>query len=157
MIGKEMAIYLGTDHRGFKLAEELYSWLLGQNTPVTNIGAEKYDEADDYVDYAVDVARRVAQLTRDGVIARGIVLCGSGVGVDVAANKVKGVRCGLGLNPEQVKESREADDINVLALAADHTNQEKAKEMVKVFLETDFSGLARHKRRLEKIAEFENS
>lgn len=155
MIGKEMAVYLGTDHRGFKLAEELYAWLLGQNIPITNVGAEKYDEDDDYVDYACDVARRVAQLTKNSVIARGIVLCGSGVGVDVVANKVRGIRCGLGLNPEQVKEAREDDDINVLAIAADYTTEKQAKEMIKVFLETDFSGLARHKRRLEKISRLE--
>ena len=78
-------------------------------------------------------------------------MCGSGVGVDIVANKISGIRCGLGINPEQVKSAREDDDINVLALAADHTTEKQAKEMIKIFLETPFSGEERHKRRLEKI------
>lgn len=156
MIGKELAIYLGTDHRGFKLAEGLYAWLLGQNTPITNVGAEKYDENDDYVDYAVDVARRVTQLTKNGITSRGIVLCGSGVGVDVVANKIKGIRCGLGISAKQIKEAREDDDINVLAIAADYTSEIDAKEMIKVFLETPFSGEERHKRRIQKISKIES-
>lgn len=155
MIGEKVGVFIGTDHRGYKLAEELYLWLMDQHVSVKNVGAELLDPEDDYVEYAKKVAHTVANDIKLGRISRGIVLCGSGVGVDVVANKVKGIRCGLGINPEQVKSTREDDDINVLALAADHTIAEQAKEMVKVFLETDFSEEERHKRRLEKIASLE--
>ena len=157
MVGEKLKVYLGSDHRGFKLAEELYAWLLGQGMDIKNLGAEELNQEDDYVDYAKEVGVVVASDAKHDRVSRGIVLCGSGVGVDVVANKVKGVRCGLGLNAEQVKSAREDDDINVLAIAADHTNEEEAKEMIKVFLETDFSGVDRHKRRLEKIESYENS
>lgn len=155
MIGEKVGVFIGTDHRGYKLAEELYLWLMDQHVSVKNVGAELLDPEDDYVEYAKKAADIVANDIKLGRISRGIVLCGSGVGVEIVANKTKGIRCGLGLNPEQVKSAREDDDINVLAIAADHTNQEQAKEMVKVFLETDFSEEERHKRRLEKIASLE--
>lgn len=157
MIGDKVKVYLGTDHRGFKLAEELNIWLLEQTIDVKNVGAEKLDPDDDYVEYAREVAVVIASDAKMDRTSRGIVLCGSGVGVCVVANKVKGVRCGLGINAEQVKSAREDDDINVLAMAADHVSEIEAKEMVKVFLETEFSNEERHKRRLEKIEKYENS
>lgn len=156
-INDKLKVYLGTDHRGFKLAEELYIWLFEQNIDIKNVGAEELDPEDDYVDYAREVAVVVASDAKLERTSRGIVLCGSGVGVCVVSNKVKGIRCGLGINAEQVKSAREDDDINVLAIAADHTSEEQAKEIVKVFLETDFSGEERHKRRLEKIEKYEGS
>lgn len=151
MIGEKVGVFIGTDHRGYKLAEELYLWLMGQHVSVKNVGAETLDPEDDYVDYAKKVADTVANDIKLGRISRGIVLCGSGTGVCVVANKIKGIRCGLGLNTNQVKSSREDDDINVLALAADFTTINAAKEMIKVFLESSFSGEARHVKRLEKI------
>lgn len=157
MIGIKVKVYIGTDHRGFKLAEELYVWLLEQNIDIKNIGAEKLDSDDDYVEYAREVAVVVASDEKLGRTSRGIVLCGSGVGVCVVANKVKGIRCGLGINAEQVKSAREDDDINVLAIAADYASEEEVKEMIKVFLETDFSDEERHKRRLKKIKKYEDS
>lgn len=155
MIGEKIGVFLGTDHRGFKLAQEIYLWLLDQRVSVKNVGAENLVPDDDYVDYAKEVAHTVANDIKLGRISRGIVLCGSGVGVDVVANKIKGVRCGLGLNSQQTKEAREDDDINILAIAADYTSVEDAKEMIKVFLETDFSQEERHKRRIEKITALE--
>lgn len=154
-MGEKLKVYIGTDHRGFKLAEELYIWLLEQNIDVKNVGVEKLDPDDDYVEYAREVAVVIASDAKMDRTSRGIVLCGSGVGVCVVANKVKGVRCGLGINAEQVKSAREDDDINVLAIAADHVSEIEAKEMVKVFLETEFSNEERHKRRLEKIEKYE--
>jgi len=155
MIGEKVGVFIGTDHRGIKLAEEIYLWLLGQHVSVKNVGAEKLDSDDDYVDYAEEVAHTVVNDIKLGRISRGIVLCGSGVGVDIVANKISGIRCGLGINPEQVKSAREDDDINVLALAADHTTEKQAKEMIKIFLETPFSGEERHKRRIDKIKQLE--
>lgn len=157
MIGDKVKVYLGTDHRGFKLAEELNIWLLEQTIDVKNVGAEKLDQDDDYVEYAREVAVVIASDAKMDRTSRGIVLCGSGVGVCTVANKVKGIRCGLAINPQQVKEAREDDDIQVLAIAADHVSEEEAKGMVKVFLETEFSNEERHKRRLEKIEKYENS
>ena len=152
-----MKVYLGADHRGFKLAEELFVWFAENNIAVVNAGPSEYNPHDDYVDYAAEVAKRVSQVVGYGhEDTRGIVICGSGVGVDIAANKIKGVRCGLGFSVEQVLSARKDDDINILALAADFIDEKQAKEIVKVFLETPFSGEERHKRRIEKIKKLES-
>jgi RpiB/LacA/LacB family sugar-phosphate isomerase len=82
---------------------------------------------------------------------KGILICGSGVGVCIAANRVKGVRCGLGLNKKQVVDARRHDDMNVLALAADYVSFEEARGMVEAFLKTEFDGEEKHKRRIEKL------
>lgn len=155
MIGEKVGVFIGTDHRGFKLATELYLWLIDNRVSVKMLGAKELDPNDDYVDYAKEVAHVVSNDTKLGRISRGIVLCGSGVGVDVVANKIKGIRCGLGITPAQVKEAREDDDINVLAIATDYTSEKDAKEMIKAFLETPFSGEERHVRRIEKIHNLE--
>ena len=138
-----MKVYLGADHRGFKMKEELQEWLarldLGSGEvkyEVEDCGARELDKDDDYVEYAYKVAEKV----NDGEEGRGIVLCGSGVGVEVVVNKIDGVRGGLGLNAEQVRAARRDDDINVLAIAADFTSFNLVKEMVEVFLGTEFSG-----------------
>jgi ribose 5-phosphate isomerase B len=152
---KDIEVYLGTDHRGFNLAEKLYSWLLGENVPVINLGAQNLDPDDDYVDYAQKVAEAVSEDSKKGLSSKGIVLCGSGVGVDVVANKIEGIRCGLALNVEQVVSARKDDDINILAIAADYTDENIAKEMIQSFLETEFDNLKRHERRIEKITNLE--
>lgn len=153
-----MKVYLGADHRGFTLAEEIFVWLAEQNIAVVNVGATELIPSDDYVDYAQDVAQRVSQaLGYSHEDTRGIVICGSGVGVDIAANKIKGVRCGLGFSVEQVRAARKDDDINILALPADFIDETQAKELVKVFLETPFSEEERHKRRIAKIKKIENN
>lgn len=152
-----MKVYVGADHRGFTLAEELLVWLMENNVAVVNVGPSKRIPTDDYVDYAQDVAKRVAQVIGFGHDdTRGIVVCGSGVGVDITANKIKGIRCGLGFSVEQVKNARADDDINILALASDFVNEAQAKEIVKAFLETPFSREERHKRRIEKISKLES-
>jgi ribose 5-phosphate isomerase B len=159
-----MKVCLGADHRGFKLKEFLRGWLQGLGHEVIDCGAFELDEKDDYVDYTIKVGRSVVGDVRStppipplkrGGEKRGIVICGSGVGVCIAANKVKGIRCGLGLNADQVKDARMHDDINVLALAADFVDARQAKTMVEVFLNTKFSGKERHRRRLRKISELE--
>lgn len=143
-----MKIYLGADHRGFKLKESLKSWLIQQNHQVVDHGNKVLDSSDDYVDYALQVAQSVTENNS----ARGIVICGSGAGVTFATNKMKGVRATLGFKTQQVKDSREDDDINILALAADYSNREEAQQMVKAFLETDFKAEERHLRRLDKVS-----
>ena len=147
-----MTIYIGSDHRGFKLKELIESTLMETGHEVIDLGNETYDEQDDYPKFASRVAEHVSARPET---ARGIVLCGSGVGVDIVANKFKSIRSGLILNPEQAFASRNDDDTNVLALAADFLTPEQAQAIVKVWLETPFSGGERHKRRLGEIEELE--
>lgn len=146
-----MKIYLGSDHRGFGLKEKISQWLFENKYDFTDLGADSLDPDDDFTVYA----ERVASVVANGKDARGILLCGSGVGADVAANKFDGIRASIGKSVEQVKAGRNDDDMNVLVIAADFTREEEAKEMVKTFLETDFSGRSRFKRRLSEISKIE--
>lgn len=146
-----MKIYLGADHRGFELKEKVAKWLFEMGYEFLDIGAQFLDPKDDYPKYASEVASLVAE--NKG--SRGILLCGSGVGADVVASKFDGVRAAIGKSPAQVKAGRNDDDMNVLVLAADYTNEDEAKEMVKMFLETKFSGKSRYRRRLKEISKLE--
>ncbi|MEK7087543.1 MAG: RpiB/LacA/LacB family sugar-phosphate isomerase [Patescibacteria group bacterium] len=149
-----MIIYLGADHRGFQLKESLEKFLKEQGYEVIDAGNGDLDENDDYPDFAKLAARAVSQ---DPINRRGILICGSGAGVDIVANKFKGVRSVLAANVEQAKMSRNDDDTNILSLAAEFTNEDEAKEIAKAWLETPFSGEEKHKRRLEKINEIEEN
>ena len=144
-------IYIGADHRGLNLKEKVAGWLFEWKYEFQDLGAETLDLNDDYTKYAADVASLVA----DNKQSLGILLCGSGVGVDIMANKFDGVRSSIGKNPDQVKAGRNDDDMNILVLAADFTDENEAKEMVKAFLETKFDGKTRHERRLEEIEKIE--
>lgn len=144
-------IYIGADHRGFELKAKINTWLSNRGYEFEDLGAYEYNHDDDYVDYAIDVAQKVKSS------GRGIVICGSGVGVEIAANKVTGVRCGLGFAEDQVHAARKDDNINVLAIAADNTDETKALKLVEQFLETEFVETDRYLRRIEKIARYENS
>lgn len=148
-----MKLYIGADHRGFEVKEKLIPWLAEQGHDVVDCGNEKYDKDDDFPDFAFPVADNVADAacSTPGVEARGIVICGSGGGVTIAANKVPGIRCVLGMNAKDVEHNRAHDDANVLALAANFTDIEDMKKMITVFLKTSFSGEAKYKRRLRKI------
>ena len=155
-----MKIYLGADHRGFRLKGNIKTWLSEWGYEFADLGADHLDPADDYTLYAERVASTVgshyAQATRDkNESVFGILLCGSGVGVDVVANRIDGVRASIGKSAEQVKAGRNDDDMNVLVIAADFTQEEEAKKMTKVFLETKFAGRERFKKRLEDIKKIE--
>lgn len=139
-------LYIGADHRGFELKENLKSYLASSGEEMEDLGNTNYDPDDDFNDPALTVARKVAETG-----GRGVLLCGSGVGMDIVANKVTGVRAGLGFDAEQVRLARSHDDINVLVLAADYLDESQAKELVDAFLKTEFSGKERYRRRLEKI------
>ncbi len=147
-------IYIGSDHHGFELKAKINEWLTGRELEFEDAGAFEYDSGDDYVDFAIDVAQKVARAPEAN---RGIVLCGSGVGVEIAANKVQRIRCGLGFEEDQVFASRKDDNINVLALAADNTDEFKAIELVEKFLETEFVRSDRYLRRIEKISRYEKA
>jgi len=146
-----MKIYLGADHRGYLLKEKIARFLFEKGYSFEDMGALSLSPDDDYPLYAEKVASMIASSPKD----RGILVCGSGVGVLVVANKFDGVRAGLGINKEQVVAARNDDDINVLALASDFTDEKQALEMVLAFLETPFSGKAKHKKRIEDISRIE--
>ncbi len=149
-----MKIYIGADHRGYKLKEKLARWLFEWKYDYTDMGADKLDPKDDYTVYAEKVASMVGSPTSYKA-SRGILICGSGIGVDVVANKFDGVRASIGKSAAQVKAGRHDDDMNILVLAADYTSESDAKEMVKVFLETKFAAKARYRRRLADITKIE--
>lgn len=146
-------IYLGADHRGFELKQRLFKRLQDEGYEVTDLGNDHLDPGDDYVDFANSVAQAVTSFPEN----KGVVLCGSGVGVDIVANKIDGIRCALVDNPQIAKQSREHEDANIIALPADILDEEKAFEIVKIFLTTEFSEEARHLRRLEKLKEVEKN
>ena len=152
-----MKIYIGSDHRGFHLKEKIFKWLVENDYLVEDMGAYEYDKEDDYTLYAEKVASVVgaSSVTKATEDIRGVLLCGSGVGVDIVANKFDGVRASVGIDSEQIKSGRKDDDMNILVLAADHTGEHKAKDMVKAFLETKFDKKTRHKRRLSEIEKIE--
>ncbi len=148
-----MIIYLGADHRGFALKESIKKMLTDEGYAVEDLGAPAMVPDDDYPDYAAAVAAKVAKGPAE---RRGIVACGSGFGVDVVANKFKGVRAALAMSPDHVYAGRHDDDVNVLALAAEYIAPEDALKMVHVFLSTPFDEKdARFARRLGKIGEIE--
>lgn len=145
-------IYLAADHRGFNLKEELKKYLLEQKYEVEDVGAFEYNQNDDYVDFARLASEKIAA---DPSKNNGIFICGSGHGMDVVANKFKGVlasKCG---DKECVVQSREHGNSNVLTLGADYLTLEQAKEIVDAWLKTPFTGEERHVRRLNKIQEIE--
>ncbi len=146
-----MVIYLGADHRGFKLKEFIADFLKERGYEVADIGNSEYDESDDYVDFAKKVAEKISLTPSD----RGILVCGSGVGMDVVANKFRKVRSALAMSPDQVYDARHDDNVNVLSIAADFTSEADAQKLVNTFLETPFGGEERLNRRLDKITQIE--
>ncbi|MDP3949012.1 MAG: RpiB/LacA/LacB family sugar-phosphate isomerase [bacterium] len=148
-----MVIYIGADHRGFKLKESMRDFLKNKGYEVVDMGNARYDESDDYVDFAKEVAKKVGLNPDD---SRGILICGSGVGMDVAANKFKAVRSVLAISSDHVYAARHDDNVNVLSLAANFINEADAQKIVNVFLETPFEKEERYQRRLNKIEQIEN-
>jgi len=146
-----MKVFLGSDHRGYFLKEKIAKWLFEWKYDYFDVGAQSLDLKDDYTKYASDVASLVAN-EKDG---RGIVLCGSGVGVDIVVNKFDGIRASLGKTKEQIEAGREDDDMNILVIAADYTDEYEAKDTIKAFLETKFGQKERYKKRLKEIEKIE--
>lgn len=147
-----MKIYIGSDHGGFQLKEGLKGYLKELGYEIEDMGAHNLDPEDDYPDFVFPVAEKVAQ--NPG--AFGIVIGRSGNGEAIAANKIKGIRAALCWNEEVAKKAREHNDVNILSLGADYITTDNAKKIAKVFLETPFSGEERHKRRIEKIKNYES-
>lgn len=141
-----MRVAIAADHAGFLLKQELGLWLRGLGNHVTDLGTNSVDPVD-YPDYADAVAHAVL----DGKTDRGVLICGSGVGASVAANKVPGIRAGLCHDTYSAHQGVEHDDMNVLVLGARVIGVELARELVRAFLGAVFSREPRHVRRLEKI------
>ncbi|MCH9037629.1 MAG: ribose 5-phosphate isomerase B [Chloroflexi bacterium] len=146
-----MRIALGADHAGFTLKSELLPWLQAQGHQVVDLGAHALDPDDDYPDYAEAVASAVASAG----VERGIMVCGSGVGACVAANKVTGVRACMCHDTYSAHQGVEHDDMNVLCLGSRVIGPELARELITVFLNARFSGEERHRRRLKKLLAIE--
>lgn len=144
-----MKIYIGTDHAGYELKESLKRWLLELGHEVEDMGAYSFDPEDDYNEPVVRVAHNVAQ--NEGTA--GIVLGGSGQGEAIQANRVKGIRTTVfyGGDLDIVRLGREHNNANVLSLGARFLSEQEAREAVRTWLMTEFSGEARHQRRNEKI------
>lgn len=144
-----MKIYIGSDHAGFELKGTLVTFLRELGHEVLDIGAHSFEALDDYPDFIRPVAENVA---RDPG-ARGIILGGSGQGEAMCANRVKGARAAVyyGGTVDIVVLSREHNDANILALGARFVEENEAKEVVRVWLETPFSGEEKHARRIKKL------
>lgn len=148
-----MKIAMGADHAGYELKETLRKYLEQQGYEVIDCGPHVLQPGDDYPDYAAPAALMVA----DGEADRGIVVCDSGIGVDIVANKIPGVRSALVHDEGLAKLTREHNDTNVLALGAMFLSTEQAERIARIWLETEFSHAERHERRIEKIKHIEKA
>ncbi|MDL2217325.1 ribose 5-phosphate isomerase B [Christensenellaceae bacterium OttesenSCG-928-M15] len=144
-----MKIAIGCDHAAYAYKTKLIGFLEEKGHTVTDFGCDS-EQSVDYADYALPVANAVV----NGDCERGILICYTGIGMSIAANKVKGVRCALCGDPLSARLTRQHNDTNVLALGAGVIGLPMAEEIVSVWLEETFQG-GRHKRRIDKIMEIE--
>lgn len=144
-----MKIAIGADHAGYALKDLVRDALRQAGHQVVDVGTNSA-ESTDYPDYAGAVAIGVVSGTAD----RGILVCSTGVGMSIAANKIDGIRAAIAFNVDEVRLTRAHNDANVITIGARYTDPEAAHEMVRIFLETPFEG-GRHARRLGKIADLE--
>jgi len=144
-----MRIAIGADHAGFALKERLRAKLAAKGHEVADFGTHSADSVD-YPDFAAAVAQDVAE----GKYDRGILVCWTGIGMSIAANKVQGARAAYGANADEVRLTRQHNDANILTLGSKYMEEHLAEELVEIFLHTDFLG-GRHTRRLDKIRDLE--
>ncbi len=143
---EKRVIYLGADHAGFKLKEKIKNYLDKVGIEYDDLGG-RGEKGDDYPDYAFSVAKKVA---KNGNIL-GILICGTGTGMVIAANKVRGIRAAVGYDSYSAKMSREHSDANILCLRGRRFSDSENLRIVRIWLNSRFSGAKRHKRRLRKI------
>lgn len=144
------AIYIGSDHAGFRLKKVVIEYLKDAGYEVEDLGKKKYEQTDDYPDYAFRVARKVSQTN-----SKGILLCGSSHGMCIVANKVRGIRAVAVATVRDARKTRQHNDANVLCLSGWHVSEKKAKKIIGVWLITSFSNAPRHRRRVNKIKRIE--
>jgi ribose 5-phosphate isomerase B len=145
-----LVIALGADHAGWELKEALKAWLIENGHQILDFGTHS-PESVDYPDYALQVGEAVAS----GKADRGLLVCGTGIGMAMTANKVPGIRAALCSDPFMARLSREHNDANVLALGGRLMDGELGLEILRMWLSTEFAG-GRHERRLAKIAQIES-
>lgn len=145
-----MKIAMGSDHGGFDLKEQIKAWLQENGHEVVDFGCHS-KESCDYADFGVPAARAVAS----GQCERGIVICTTGIGISITANKVKGIRCALCSDPWSAEMTRRHNDANMLAMGAGVVGPLLAQRIVEAFLSFAFEG-GRHQRRVDKIMAVEN-
>lgn len=146
-----MKVYVGSDHGGFRLKEELKGYLGKLGYEIEDMGAHALVDGDDYPDFVIPVGEKVMGIPG----SFGVIIGRSGNGEAMAANKVRGVRAALCRIVEDARLAKEKNDANVLSLGADFVDLETAKQIVKTFLETPFSNAERHARRIKKITDYE--
>jgi RpiB/LacA/LacB family sugar-phosphate isomerase len=146
-----MRIVLGSDHAGFDMKQDLVAFVRGLGHEIVDVGTTSTAP----VDYP-DFAEAVGMAVRNGQAERGILICGSGVGASVAANKIPGIRAGLCHDSYSARQGVEHDDMNVLVLGSRVIASELAHDLARIFLAAKFSGEERHVRRLKKIRDLEN-
>ncbi len=143
-----MTIFIGADHRGFELKNAILEYLHEKNIRIEDLGPYELAPLDDAIDYAQKVAQAVLQNPENYL---GIVICGSGCAVAMAANRFKGIRSGVAMNPSQSAHLRENDHVNILALASDYTPTEEAHKVVDAFLSAAPKMDEKYLRRVEKL------
>jgi RpiB/LacA/LacB family sugar-phosphate isomerase len=148
-----MRIAIGSDHAGYALKQHLRAWLAGRDIQVHDVGPDELDPTDDYPDFAVAVARSI----QAGEADLGVLICATGVGSCIAANKLHGIRAALVSEAFSARMSRLHNDANVLCLGANVIAPPFAEDILASWLDTSFSGGERHCRRLSKIARIEAS
>ncbi|NLA32904.1 MAG: RpiB/LacA/LacB family sugar-phosphate isomerase [Mollicutes bacterium] len=144
-----MKIGISSDHRGYEKKQKLID-LLKEKYDITDFGNDVFDQEDDYPDYAIKVSEAVAK----GELDYGITMCGSGIGVSIAANKVKGIRCAKVDNIEDAKLSKKDNNSNVIALNSSKPIAE-LKDIIEAYLTTDYELVPRYQRRIDKISSYE--
>ena len=147
-----MKIALASDHGGFELKKDLFNWLKENNYDVIDLGNKEYDPLDDFPDYAEIISRSIIK----GEADRGILICGSGVGAAVAANKFKGIRASICHDIYSAHQGVEHDAMNILCLGARVIGILLAKDLVAAFINAKYLNEERLNRRLEKIKKFED-
>lgn len=146
-----MKIGFASDHRGYKLKKELINELQKENYEIIDYGTDS-EESTDYPDYAFKLGENVAKKNVDF----GVAICGSGIGISIACNKVKGIRCAKVSNKEEAEVTRIDNDSNIVAFG-EKTSFDEAIAIVKTFINTESSDLEKHKRRINKIKEYEET
>ena len=146
-----MKIGFASDHRGYKLKKELINELKKENYEIIDYGTDS-EESTDYPDYAFKLGENVAKKNVDF----GVAMCGSGIGISIACNKVKGIRCAKVSNKEEAEVTRIDNDSNIVAFG-EKTSFDEAIAIVKTFINTESSDLEKHKRRINKIKEYEET
>lgn len=142
-----MRVYIAADHAGYKLKEYLKKYFIKKNIHFVDLGAYSDKKQDDFPDFAVKVAKKISKDKK----SKGILICGTGTGMVMAANRIKGARAALAYDKYSAVMSRRDNDANILCLRGRETSFENQKKIVNYWLGTDFSNIARYKRRIKKL------